>query len=348
MAVSPNRRAGLRVRRDLEGIDSGVDWTKSRSMCEKCGPFEEGVMLDILSGGVITKERVVRHGRVKNTNDKCPFPLCSGTEREDRSHRYLFCPQFEDLRTDAFKEYRARHAELHECEKQCGIVLNGSFWNDKAEEIQCVMLQIELKARDLTSEDLAKMVKNLSEGDTKKIYTTYTGSSAGAGGTRGKFGPQTGGVNNSPPAYKPPKSPHPNDMITNDEFRISCAKCLRNISRTNSANVIKEFWEAECIDMRDKITARSKGRLCSMSKSLKYKQGKGAASAKEWVRQQKAHHGGHGQLLWSGDVKALVTCTDAAWYGAVRLPTCGLLQIACTNFKSVQETRRTRRLPEGS
>ena len=171
--VSTHRRGGLRIRRDMEGVELGVDWEKSRCKLDNLPPFEEGVMIDILAGGTITKERLVRHGRLKNCGDKCTFPQCTTREREDRRHRWFFCAQFENLRTDTFKKFRDREDELHECERQCGIVLDRSFWKGDAEEIHGVLLNIELKARELQDAEAEAAAKGKDEEGTAKAYKSF-------------------------------------------------------------------------------------------------------------------------------------------------------------------------------
>jgi hypothetical protein len=188
-------------------------------------------------------------------------------------------------------------------------VLNSSFWKENAEEIQGVMLQIEKQARLLTEEEIKNTTKNMEEDKAQTYRCKTTGSSATNYGRRRKFDGADGGEEGKPPSRKMPKSPHPAEAVTTTEERISCSRCLRSILRTNASSVIRGFWEAECVDRAKQNTESSKGRLCSMTFSQNYKETKGADIAKEWLKEQKKHHGGNGELLWSGEGKAPVTCT---------------------------------------
>ena len=102
--VSDSRRGGLAKRDDLEGVQRGVDWAKNRAAIDDLQPWEEGVMTDILSGAVIARERLVRHGRVEGTAE---CKMCKTGEIEDREHRMWRCTALEEERGEAGGKMRA-------------------------------------------------------------------------------------------------------------------------------------------------------------------------------------------------------------------------------------------------
>ena len=128
---STKRRGGLKRRNDLRGVEIGVQWAKTRLLGLQISPQEEGVWYSIIAGGILTRERLYRHGRLKGlagqNSAKCIMPMCIQNEDETREHRYWHCVQHEHLRSDEFKKMRLRLMDMHPCEKQCGIAtLNGN------------------------------------------------------------------------------------------------------------------------------------------------------------------------------------------------------------------------------
>ena len=116
--------------------------------------------------------------------------------------------------------------------------------------------------------------------------------------------------------YKQPQNPHPPDQIERTSERVTCKKCTRTIKTDASSSMWKNFWEYECIEVK------AHQHVGGVVYSQKYRTGKGAEEANKWVKDKAKYHNGAGEMLWSGDSRAPVTCTAcrAIW-------NCGMARI---------------------
>ena len=93
--VSANRRNGLPRRQDFAGVQNGILHTENRKLSLVLPDYEKGVLLQIVSGAVRTRERMFRHRRRNLASDPyCALQQCSNAQvLETRRHRFWICPQ---------------------------------------------------------------------------------------------------------------------------------------------------------------------------------------------------------------------------------------------------------------
>ena len=86
-AYASNRKERRpKKRADLEGAEKGVLWDETREFIRKLRPQEHGIMCSILAEGVLSRERLFRHGRIPDGHGRCILPLCDKHELEMREH----------------------------------------------------------------------------------------------------------------------------------------------------------------------------------------------------------------------------------------------------------------------
>ena len=80
-----NRRGCPRKRAEFEGVDEPIDWDRTRRLGSAL-PQEEGVWKTIVSGGVLTRDGLFRHGRLLAQDaqeGRCVMPV-----PETLTHRF--------------------------------------------------------------------------------------------------------------------------------------------------------------------------------------------------------------------------------------------------------------------
>ena len=73
------RRGCLRKRAEFEGVDEPIDWDRTRQLGSALSPQEEGVWYTIVACGVLTRDRLYRHGRLLAQDaqeGRCVMPGC--------------------------------------------------------------------------------------------------------------------------------------------------------------------------------------------------------------------------------------------------------------------------------
>ena len=138
------RTKGSKPRDDMQGIDAGVKWGKTRAMLDILTPFDAAILIQILVGGVMTRERAMRHRRADITSTHL-CPVCRIAET--REHAFWHCRRWEYLRPLWFRQLRSRLVTLKACLKLCGIAHIG-YRGPKICHIQRIFVVIE-KARRL-------------------------------------------------------------------------------------------------------------------------------------------------------------------------------------------------------
>ena len=81
----------------------------------------------IVSGGVLTRDRLFRHGRLLAQDaqeGRCVMPGCMEEVPETLTHRFWTCAAHEHLCSPNFRAIRDTMELRHPCELMCGIVLN--------------------------------------------------------------------------------------------------------------------------------------------------------------------------------------------------------------------------------
>jgi hypothetical protein len=316
--VSLSRRGGLARRKDLAGIERGVRWKDCRQLLLQVDPQREGVLCSILAGGVLTRERLFRHGRLPGQNGNCIMPLCSRDVLETREHRYWHCVQHESLRTGKFKEIRGRLATLPQCLIQCGLATNELEEGFNVLEVQEVMLAIELKAREVLDElghqrDDGEEIDAATRDENYKRCTGATGksrSSGASGGGRAGGGETdddddalggTKGGGRRAKKWAVPELKHPPEEIEKkgEEGRIQCKRCGRKANRGHSSQW-RAFWEAECIEVPE-------GMKLNVAASLTARKEQGKGKVGDMAKQLKEDHAVE-DFIWNGEVQSTVTC----------------------------------------
>ena len=149
------RRGRLRKRAEFEGVDEPIDWDRTRRLGSAQPPQEEGVWQTIVAGGVLTRDRLFRHGRLLAQDaqeGRCVLPGCMEEVPETLTHRFWTCAAREHLRSPNFRAIRDTMELRHPCELMCGIVLNSFPLHFDTVDMQRCTVAIELNARRLLDE----------------------------------------------------------------------------------------------------------------------------------------------------------------------------------------------------
>ena len=111
------RRGRLRKRAEFEQVDEPIDWERTRRLGSALPPQEEGVWHTLVSGGVLTRDRLFRHGRLLAQDaqeGRCVMPGCMEEVPETLTHR--FCAAHEHLRSPNVRAIRDTMELCHPCE----------------------------------------------------------------------------------------------------------------------------------------------------------------------------------------------------------------------------------------
>lgn len=89
---SAHRRHGLATRKNLWGVQAGMDWNRTREPGWAMDFFGHGVLQSIQADGILTRERVHTHRRSRNPifTAACIMHGC-GCPSETREHRFWHC-----------------------------------------------------------------------------------------------------------------------------------------------------------------------------------------------------------------------------------------------------------------
>ena len=240
------RRGGLKPRVDMKGIGKGVEFEETRKLIMRVDPVTFGVLSAVMSGGVLTRERLFRHGRIPGQGSKCILPGCDGDWPETREHRYWHCMHNESMRPEEFKRLRARIQDLDQCTIQCGIATKGFHerFGVDISVVQQTMVDIEIATRAKLDEMSHGAPVDASEEQKLEMYKKCTG---GTGKKREFEKSKT-----KKGAWQAPQVSHPSDRLAyaDNDSRVSCKRCGKTAQRKYT-NAWRDFWNAECEELQE-------------------------------------------------------------------------------------------------
>ena len=138
---SDSRRNNLPKRSDMEGIEEGIDFDRTRELWKESSQWDKGGIQAIVAGGFRGRERSWRHKRPETNSPFCVQETCSGQNiPDDRKHIFWLCPHWERLRSPEMIAARQNLQDLKPCTIMCGIFLLNC--NLDAPKIQKSMLAI--------------------------------------------------------------------------------------------------------------------------------------------------------------------------------------------------------------
>ena len=149
------RRNKLPPRQDFQGVEQGILFQENRALSLTLLDFERGVLIQIVSGAVRTRERMHRHGRHDLAdNAVCLSAHCQAQGlRETREHRWWHCPDWDDLRPQWFKDMRSQLGSWPQCVVQRALAPLG-YEGPPIAQVQRVFLNIELAIRAMYEKGL--------------------------------------------------------------------------------------------------------------------------------------------------------------------------------------------------
>ena len=282
-------------------MQDGVLYAENRKLSLVLPDFDKGVLLQIVSGGIRTRERMYRHGRRNLAPDPfCDLQECSTAQlHETRKHRYWVCPRWEHLRPQWFRDMRENLGDYPECVIQCALAPIG-YRGPPIDEVQRVFLDIELANRHMSDAAAGNDEAHGGDGEVQQPPPPPPPHPEGRPLTRRRLR----GKQPQPLAIaQAVRQSHPQDCVVSEGGRLFCRRCGRNVPRSHATSV-KSFWEACCYDNKGQVHIRAIARAASIWQKEKAKQQK-------IVEQIAEEHGG--PVVWAGLKYSPVRCLKCEW-----------------------------------